>query len=198
MKKTLILSIILLITLFLPMLGKSTVTFDPLELHITMENKFIQGNTSRNITIINNNNYSINTTWYIENPNPASYLRPNRTLIPDLSWVHVEPKWMTIPPSDIGKFYIFLYIPENKEILDKHWEVWVTFQLDDNDAGGEIFEREYAIRVYIDTPLEVANNNSFLNSNSNNYNYNLYYIIIGATITTLIALAIVFYKKKKK
>ena len=142
MKKTLVLSIILSLILFLSMVGKSTINFDPLELQITMENEFIQGNTSKDITITNNNDYSINATWYLEHPNPDSYLRPNRTLIPDLSWVDVEPKWMVIPPSGIARFYILLDIPENKELLDQQWETWVTFQLDDNNAGGDIFERE--------------------------------------------------------
>ncbi len=194
MKKTLVLSIILSLILFLPMVGKSTINFDPLELQITMENEFVQGNTSKNITITNNNDYVINATWYLEHPTPDSYLRPNRTFIPDLSWVDVEPKWMVIPPSGSAKFYIQLDIPENKEQLDQHWETWVTFQLDDNNAGGDIFQREYAIRVYIDTPLEAADNNSFINSNSDNYT--LYYFIIAATAIALSAIGILFYKKK--
>lgn len=194
MKKTLVLSIILLLTLFLSMLGKSTIIFDPLELWITMENEFVQGNTTKFITIINNNDYSINATWYLEHPNPDSYLRPNKTLIPDLSWVDVEPRWLVISPSGTGRFYIFLDTPTNKELLNQHWETWITFQLDDNNAGGDIFEREYAIRVYIDTPLEVADNNNFINSNSDNYT--LYYFIIAATVIALSAIGILVYKKK--
>lgn len=194
MKKTLVLSIILSLILFLPIVGKSTITFDPLELQITMENEFAQGNTSKNITITNNNDYVINATWYLEHPNPDSYLRPNRTFIPDLSWIDVEPKWMVVPPSGTAKFYILLDIPENKELLDQHWETWVTFQFDDNNVGGDIFEREYAIRVYIDTPLEAANNNNSIGFNSDNYT--VYYFIIAAVVIALSSLAILAYKKR--
>jgi hypothetical protein len=195
MKKTLVLSIILTIILFLPIVGKSTVIFDPLELPITMKNEFIQGNTSKNITITNNNTYSVNATWYLEHPNPDSYLRPNKTFIPDLSWIDVEPKWIVIPPSGIAKFYILLDIPAKDETLNQHWETWITFQLDDNNAGGEIFEREYAIRVYIDTPLDAVINNSYISSNSNDYT--IYYLIIAVIAITSLVLIILFYRKKE-
>ena len=195
MKKTLVLSIILSILLSLSMTFKATVIFDPLELPITMKNDFIQGNTSKNITITNNNAYSVNATWYLEHPNPDSYLRPNRTFIPNLSWIDVEPKWIVLPPSGIAKFYIILDIPEKNETLNQHWETWVTFQLDDNNAGGEIFEREYAIRVYIDTPLDAAINNSYISSNSNDYT--IYYVIIAVIAIISSVLIILLYKNKK-
>ncbi|UCD14077.1 MAG: hypothetical protein JSW60_01290 [Thermoplasmatales archaeon] len=194
MKKTLTLPILLLLSLFFSTFGNATITFDPLELKIKMDNEFIHGNTSKNITITNNNNYNINVTWYLEHPNPISYLRPNRTFIPDLSWVDVEPKWLVISPASAAMFYIHLDIPENKELLDQHWEAWVTFQLDEHNGGGDIFEYEYATRVYIDTPQKAAINDSFNNSNSNYYA--IYYIFIAAMAITLLLLGILFYKKK--
>ncbi|UCF12617.1 MAG: hypothetical protein JSW06_11395 [Thermoplasmatales archaeon] len=197
MKKTPVLLILLLLSLFSSAFANATIVVDPLELMIRLDNEFIHGNTSKNITIINKNDYSINVTWYLEHPNPISYLRPNRTFIPDLSWVNVEPKWLVIPPASAALFYIQLNIPEIEELLDQHWETWVTFQLDENNGGGGVFEYEYAIRVYIDTPYKTTINNSPNNNSNSNY-YNIYYIFIAGTVITLTILVVLFYKKKMK
>ena len=123
----------------------------PIELSITMQDLFINGNTSKKITVLNNYNEDFNATWYIEHPNPPSYLRPNKTYIPSLSWVDVEPAWIVIPPGETRDFYIHLNIPENDETANAHWETWITFV-----GGGETIKREYAIRVYIDTPTSAS------------------------------------------
>ena len=196
MKKTLAVSLLLLLPIFFSTFSNATMTVHPLELTITMDNEFVHGNTSKKITITNNNDYSFNVTWYLEHPTPISYLRPNRTFISDLSWIDVEPKWIVIPPASDRMFYIHLNIPENEELLDQHWEIWVTFQLDEHKTGGGIFEYEYAIRVYIDTPKTVAINNPLYTSNSDYYA--IYYILIVATVITLLPLGILFYKKKMK
>ncbi len=195
MKKTSVLPILLLTSLFFSTLGNATIAVDPLELTITMDKEFILDNTSKKITITNNNDYSINVTWYLEHPNPNSYLRPHRTFIPDLSWVDLEPKWLVIPPASAGMFYIYLGIPKKEELLDQHWETWVTFQLDEHKTDGGVFEYEYAIRVYIDTPYKTAINN-LPNTNPNSNYYNIYYIFIAATVITLLILGALFYKKK--
>lgn len=97
MKKTLALPISLSLLLFFSTLGNASITVQPLELSITMDKEFIHGNTSKKITITNNNDDSFNATWYIEHPDPISKIRPNRTCMPSLSWVDVEPKWFVIP-----------------------------------------------------------------------------------------------------
>ena len=125
-----------------------------------MENKLIQGNTSQKITITNNNDYSFNVTWYTTNPNPADWIRPNRTFIPDLSWVDVEPKYIVISAEDKGVFYIHLNLPEIEEIIDKKWEIWVVFKPGIQQQGNGFFSYEHAVRVYIDTPSELNIDNN--------------------------------------
>ncbi len=195
MKKKTTLSLLLLLPIIFSTLSNATIIIHPLELTIAMDNDFIHGNTSKKIMVKNNNDYTYNVTWYLEHPKPISYLRPDRTFMPDLSWIDVEPKWLIIPPARNRAFYIHLDIPENEELLDQHWETWVTFQLNENETGGGIFEYEYAIRVYIDTPHNAAVNN-YLDNNSNNDYYIIYYILILATIIILLILGILLYHKK--
>jgi hypothetical protein len=131
--------------------SKASISVQPLEISIVMDDDFIHGNTFKKITVINNKADSFNVTWYIEHPNPPSSIRPNRTFIPDLSWIYVEPKWAVIPSKGSEAFYIYLDVPENDELRDQHWEAWVTFK-----AGKQgDFNFEHAIRVYIDTPGKI-------------------------------------------
>ena len=118
-----------------------------------MDDEFIYGNTSRTISVRNDNDFSVNVSWYVEHPNPESWMRPNRTFIPDLSWVDASPEWCIIEPGDTKLFYIYLDIPESEENLDQHWETWVTFNQDPNEG---LFNFEQAVRVLIDTPYFIA------------------------------------------
>jgi len=124
------------------------ISVSPLELIIAMDDQFIVGNTGKTITVFNTDNQEFNVTWYIENPTPASYLRANKTFMPNLSWVDVEPQWIVLPPNGKGTFTLFSTIPDRTELYDQHWEVWVTFK-----SGQQgMFAFEHAVRVYIDTP----------------------------------------------
>ncbi len=134
------------------------ISVSPLELTIAMDDQFIVGNTGKTITVFNTDNQEFNVTWYIENPTPASYLRANKTFMPNLSWVDVEPQWIVLPPNGKGTFTIFTAIPERTELYHQHWEVWVTFK-----AGIQgMFAFEHAVRVYIDTPVSPTTDDSLV------------------------------------
>jgi len=132
--------------------SKASINVQPLEISIVMDDDFIHGNTFKKITVTNNNADSFNVTWYIEHPTPISKLRPNRTYMPNLSWIDVEPKWAVIPSKGSEAFYIYLDAPENDELRDQHWETWVTFRTGKQGS----FNFEQAIRVYIDTPGKIT------------------------------------------
>ena len=156
MKQTVPLVMIILLPLIFSSLCEGNVNVQPPEISISMNDEFINGNTSKKITVKNSNNNNINATWYLEHPDPPSLIRPNRTFIPDLSWIDVKPKNSLIPPNGAGEFFIYLNIPENIETLDKHWETWITFK---QESSGSIFNQEHAVRIYMDTPKEIAINN---------------------------------------
>ena len=195
MKKAILMVLTILLPLIFSFSTKGNISVSPPEISISMNEDFINGNTSKKITVSNPDDYTINATWYLEHPNPPSYLRPNRTYIPDLSWIDVNPKWKLISPNDTGEFYIYLDIPENIENLNKHWETWITFKARDPESGGGFINFEFAIRTYIDTPEE-----SYIINNSNdNSSVDFTYLFIAVfIIVVVIIIGILVYNKRKK
>ena len=183
-----------LFLLFFAISCRANVIVEPAELTITITDNFLQENTSTNITILNDNNYTINVSWYLENPNPPSLLRPNRTFIENLSWIHVAPFWQLVDPYAIASFSIFLTIPQRNDLFDQHWEAWVTFTPHREHDNG-VFFQEYAIRVYIDTPVSSAQP-SIPDSNAQEHDFFTLLLITGAIITGSLLALFWFWKKK--
>lgn len=197
MKKTLVLITLLLLFLSLSSVCKASFSVTPMEVSISMKNEFINGNTSKTIAISNNKNYSYNVTWYTEHPKPISWIRPNRMRIPNLSWINVEPKWIVIPPKSIGIFYIHLFIPENNDTLNPHWETWVTFKGGKQEYTEGFFHQEYAVRVYIDTPEKLASSDNPDNdvlSISTKDQLNI--TLLDVTVAAIIAIVLLFIGNK--
>ena len=169
----------------------------PPEISISMDEKFINGNTSQIITLTNNNDFNVNLTWYIDNPS-QDLRRPNRTDITDFSWIYIEPKWCDTAPGDNAHFYIHLNIPEREENLNQNWEVWAIFKLGSNG----FVNQEYAVRVYIDTPKKVEINNNPNNDLSSVKTGDRIkipasdIIILAAIVTTLVIVYIAIRNKK--
>ena len=200
MKKTVMLMLIIIFLFMLIPICKADFFVQPREMSITMDNEFIHGNTSKKIIITNNNNYSTNISWYLEHPNPISWMRPNKTFIPSLSYINLNPKWYIIPPRDSISFYIYLDIPESEEHLKQHWETWVTFKEEYQES---IFNQEHAVRVYIDTPIKVTNSNNYSQNDSSmsrkdyvNVTLLVIVISIGFAIILLALVGLTFKKKK--
>jgi len=155
MKSFSILISIIMLTLIFTYTSKGDLIIKPPEISIKMDNEFIHGNTSKKIIITNNNNYSTNISWYLENPNPISWMRHNKTFIINLSWIYLNPKWCVISPFDSKSFYIYLDVPEKEEYLKQYWETWITFKEEHQDG---IFNQEYSVRTYIETPINIVKN----------------------------------------
>lgn len=197
-KKTLILTLTSLLFLTSTSICKGDFGVHPRELSITMGNEFLNGNTLRYITVQNGNYYDINISWYIDHPVPISDMRPNKTLIPDLSWINVKPQWQIISPNSSTAFYIYLDIPENEENLDQHWETWITFKREKK----QFINIENAVRLYINTPIELINNDnqgsdSLSIATGDQINIPLIDFIIAAVIATLIIIGFLLIRKKK-
>jgi len=182
---------LLVILIQLP-ISKADFNVQPLELNITMTDKFINGNTSEKIIARNTGDSDINVSWYIDNPTQDS-IRENRTLIPDLNWVELEPKQQILHPDIDTEFYIYLNIPENNNNLNQHWEVWITFKQEQS----YFFNFEHAIRYYIDTPTNLVNNNkNSLNPEINYQNYVILLIVVFAILILIIVIGFNIYKRK--
>lgn len=186
-KKTLALTILLLLPLFFSTFSNASMTIQPLELTITMNDEFIHGNTLKTISVRNDNNFSVNVSWYVENPTPESWMRSNRTFIPNLSWIDVSPKWSVIEPGDTELFYIYLDVPESEENLDRHWETWVTFN---QEPAGGLFNLEQAVRVLIDTPYFIVFDDQI--------DISIIFIIVFVLIMSIFVVVFLFFRYKKK
>lgn len=188
MKKIQIFIVIFFIMLLFPTVYAGDTSVSPTKVIISMQNgNFTNGNTSKKITVTNSLNSTYNVTWYIEHPKPSS-MAPNKTNIPDLSWVDVEPKWFEIPPKSKGTFYVYLDIPETQENCNKNWETWVTFK----SVEQGFINYEYAVRIYIDTPLSVPASSE----DKTNMPF-LEIAILSIVIIVLMAVIIIFGKNKK-
>jgi len=200
MKKIFPLILLLILSLMFSMVCRADIAVQPLELSITMVNEFIHGNTSKKITITNNNDYNTNISWYLEHPDPISWIRSNKTCIPSLSWVDLDPKWCIVQPDDSVSFYIYLDVPESEDHLEQHWETWVTFK--EKYPEGVSMQEEHAVRVYIDTPSEVTNNNHGQNESSMSREVHINIPLLAIAISVvfaviLLVLGVLTFKKKK-
>jgi hypothetical protein len=193
MRKSYVILLFLLAILFCTSNCKANFSVTPREISIIMKDEFIQGNTSKKIIIANNIEENINISWYIDNPT-QDLIRENKTLVPNLSWIKIEPKWKIIPPNGSSIFYIFLDIPNLKENYNKHWESWPVFKQEES----QFFNWEHAIRLYIDTTETYQNNekkdkNLFSIIVENNI---MIFLVIVVFISIVLLLFFVKFKKK--
>ena len=177
MKKSFYLILIFIIFLISFPICKGSFLVFPRELSITMDNEFISGNSSKRVLISNNIDEVLNVSWYLDNPT-LDLIRENRTIIPFLSWINIEPKWQVIQPNEYAYFYIYLDIPNNPQNMNQHWEVWPTFKEDETQT----FNLEHTVRLYIDTPAEIKNDDGLNIFSIENLVIILIIIIAGVTI----------------
>lgn len=197
MKKTSALLLIFSILLMFNSNCKGDFNVKPRELSIVMADEFILGNTTKGVIVTNTIEESINISWYLDHPT-QDLIRENKTLIPSLSWISIEPKWQIITPGNNALFYIYLDIPEEKENLNKHWETWPVFKEEET----QFFNWEHAVRLYIDTPEIIPNDNnrdeglfSFFLDNS--LLISIIVIICVALVVSLFIIKPMFKRNKK-
>ena len=194
MKKSYVILLFFSILLIFTSNCKGNFNVQPRELSIKMEDEFIQGNTSKKIVVTNNIEKEINISWYLDNPT-QDLIRENKTIIPSLSWIIIEPQWKIIPSNGSSIFYIYLDIPEEKDNYNQHWETWPVFKQEES----QFFNWEHAIRLYIDTPETHQNDNkknqnlfSFFSENSL-----IIFLILIICISVGISLLFITIKTKK-
>lgn len=202
MKKLQVFIIFFILFLSLASIAKAGFSAIPAELTITMQNNFCNGNTSKKISVTNNNPDELNITWYIEHPYETK-IRPNKTFIPSLNWIDVNPKYIILSPGETSDFYIYLNIPEKKENLNQNWEVWVTFKKGYQDQAPSMFQQEIAIRTYIDTPSTYSeiNLNDGLYATTGSETNMLTTVELGISIILILSIlimALFIYNRRKK
>lgn len=192
MRKIIVLILMIFAFTLLSFSCNGSVSVSPPKIWITMDKEFINGNTSEIITLTNNNDFDVNLTWYIDYPTP-SLIEANRTAIPDLSWIYLEPRFYDVAPGNSTQFYIYLNIPENEENLNQSWEVWAVFQLGSNGFANQ----EYAVRVFIDTPKNLESNIGNPESSEIPSLSIIVIVFVSALVIILVAIFFVIRKKSK-
>lgn len=198
MKKFYILTLLILVSLMIPFSCKAAMSVYPLELWITMDDEFINGNTSKKIMVTNNDEFSVNISWYIDHPS-SDLMRTNKTNIPSLYYVSIEPYWRIAHPGDTVSFYIHLDIPEGEDNLNQNWEIWPTFK--QNKSQG-VFKFEQAVRLYVNTPSKLIFDDDqeqefFSIKIGDQINISLYDIAIVAVIIVFLIIGILIVRKNK-
>ena len=202
MKKLQVFIIFFILFLSLASFAKAGFSAIPAELTITMQNNFLSGNTSKKISVTNNNPDKLNITCYIEHPYETK-IRPNKTVIPSLNWIDVYPEYIILTPGESGDFYIYLDIPETQENLNQNWEVWITFKKGYQEEAPSMFQQEIAIRTYIDTPSTISdvNLNDGLYATTGPDTDMLTTVELGISIILIlfiIIIALFIYSRRKK
>ena len=205
MKKIIIFVVISIFFLQNINLASASISISPHEVSIKLDDLSTQANTTKKITVENKNKFSFNATWYIEHP-LTSKIRENKTFIPNLTFIDVEPKWMIIPVNETGDFYIYTDIPKKEKYLKKNWEVWITFKKGTKEHGEGFLNLEQAIRVYIETPSSFQDSNNDLKDQNEEFygisrDDSIVFQIGGLVfllVVITISFTIIFYYKKKK
>jgi hypothetical protein len=193
MKKSYVIILLFSILLICSSNCKGNFSATPRELSIKMEDYFISGNSSKKIIVTNQIEENINVSWYLDNPS-QDLIRENKTLIPSLMWISIEPEWITIPPNGSAFFYIFLDIPEEKNNYNQHWELWPVFKQEET----EFFNWEHAVRLYVSTPDIDPNDGREGQNLFSIFSENILMILFIVIVLTIAVVSIFFVKIKNK
>lgn len=193
MKKSYVIFLLFSILLILSSNCKGNFSVNPRELAIKMEDYFISGNSSKKIIVTNQIEESINVSWYLDNPS-QDLIRENKTLIPSLTWINIEPEWINIPPNSSTFFYIYLEIPQDKDNYNQHWELWPVFKQEET----EFFNWEHAVRLYIDTPETIQNDGKKDQKLFSIFSENILMIFFIVIIFSVAIVSLLFVKIKNR
>jgi hypothetical protein len=181
-------SVILLFFLVMVPISKADVTVSPTELYLTMTDTYIEGNTTKKITVTNHYSHDISVKVWMMHPDITEWMRANRTLIENISWITIEPSELSVPSDTSANFYIYLTIPNEtkNQTYYEHWETWAALKI-----VNASLKEGYLVRVYIDTPKPPTEPSGTL--------FPIFYVTsIAAIAVVLITITLYFYIEKRR
>jgi P pilus assembly chaperone PapD len=181
-------SVILLFFLVMVPISKADVTVSPTELYLTMTDTYIEGNTTKKITVTNHYSHDISVKVWMMHPDITEWMRPNRTFIENISWITIEPSELSVPSDTSANFYIYLTIPNEtkNQTYYEHWETWAALKI-----VNASLKEGYLVRVYIDTPKPPTEPSGTL--------FPIFYVTsIAAIAVVLITITLYFYIEKRR
>jgi hypothetical protein len=181
-------SVILLFFLVMVPISKADVAVSPTELYLTMTDTYIEGNTTKKITVTNHYSHDISVKVWMMHPDITEWMRPNRTFIENISWITIEPSELSVPSDTSANFYIYLTIPNEtkNQTYYEHWETWAALKI-----VNASLKEGYLVRVYIDTPKPPTEPSGTL--------FPIFYVTsIAAIAVVLITITLYFYIEKRR
>jgi len=193
MKKTVILLTTFLLTILFISSCKANVVVSPTEIYLTTDGEYLDGNTSRKITVTNNYYHDISVGTKMENPDIIEWMRANRTLIDNISWITMEPSQAVVPPNSSANFYIQLNIPNEikNQTYDEHWEIWAAVKINSASEDASSFKEGYLVRIYIDAPSEPEGPSSSLDQI-------FYDTLFAICVAVILTIAFFYFRQRKK
>jgi len=188
-----LLTIASLILLFISSCG-ANVSVTPTEIYLTIDDTYIEGNTSKKITVTNAYSHDVSVRAWVEHPDIIEWMRANRTLIENISWITIEPSQATISSNTSADFYIHFNIPNEtkNQTYDKHWESWAAVKVSSAaENASSSFKEGYLIRVYADSPPIPEEPSSFPEQL-------LYDTLIAIGVAIILTIAFFFFRERKK
>jgi len=194
MKKIVVLlAIASLILLFIPSCG-ANVSVTPTEIYLTIDDEYIEGNTSKKITVVNNYYHDVSVGTWMEHPDIIEWMRANRTLIENISWITIEPSQAIIPSNSSASFYIQFNIPNEtkNQTYDKHWEIWAAVKISSaSENVSSSFKEGYLVRVYVDAPTMPEEPSSHLDQI-------FYDTLLAIGVAIILTIVFFFFRERKK
>jgi hypothetical protein len=187
--------IILFLSLFIVPVCEANVVVSPAEIHIIMKDEFIEGSTYKTVTVTNRYTFNVSVNVWMSHPDILEWMRPNRTLIDNLSWISIEPSSVIIPYNESAVFYINFSI-QNESIknqsYDKNWEIWAAFKINAASGSSSSLKEGYLVRVYVDTPKTLTEPDGSLFIEEI-----VTYILILVIIIVLVVVIFYLFSRKK-
>jgi len=192
--KATLVSIVLLLLVIMPMC-KAEVVVSPAEIFITMEDVFIEGNTTERIIVRNNFPYDISVDAWMMHPDIEAWMVANKTHIDNISWITIEPSEAVIPSNSSYHFYIYFASLDDEtknQTLGKHWEVWAALKINSaSENSSSSLKQGYLVRVFVDTPSETSPDQGGLDQI-------FYDTLIAVVIAIVVTLSFYYYRLKKR
>ena len=173
---------------------KANVVVSPTEIYLNVDDNYVGGNTSKKITVTNSNSYNISVELWMEHPDIIEWMRPNRTLIENLSWITIEPSQAIIPSDASSDFYINFNIPNEtkNQTYDKYWESWAAIKIESaSENFSSPLKEGYLVRVYVDSP-------SMPEEPSSSFDHIFYDTLIAIAIAIVLTLFFYVFRRKKR
>jgi len=152
-KKTIFLVVFLIVLIVGSGSASSNFSISPAKLTISVSEDFPNKPIYYPVQINNNEQYDVNFTVDIINPDPIQRTS-GCTNIPDLSWVKVNQSVVNVKAGESKLVDICLDVPDSKKQMsyNKNWEVWIKVCGGNDEGPGNSIKIALALKLLIDTP----------------------------------------------